>query len=67
MLSLPQALPNVKASIVGCADCVWIRLMSSELNPGEAVVMRNIGGRITPLLGVTPHQYRASFGHTRVR
>jgi carbonic anhydrase len=48
MPSLPQALPNVKAIIIGCAD---MRVDPSDvlgIKLGEAVVMRNIGGRITP-------------------
>jgi carbonic anhydrase len=48
MPSLPQALPNVKAIIIGCA--VW-RVDPAHvlgIKPGEVVVLRNIGGRITP-------------------
>jgi carbonic anhydrase len=48
MPSLPRALPNVKAIIIGCAD---MRVDPEEilgLKLGEAVVIRNIGGRITP-------------------
>ena len=48
MPSLPRALPNVKAVIIGCAD---MRVDPADIlgtKPGEAVVMRNIGGRITP-------------------
>jgi carbonic anhydrase len=48
MPSLPRALPNVKAIIIGCAD---MRVDPSDIlgtKPGEAVVIRNIGGRITP-------------------
>jgi carbonic anhydrase len=48
MPSLPRALPNVKAVIIGCAD---MRVDPADLlgiKLGEAVVMRNIGGRITP-------------------
>ena len=48
MPPLPRALPNVKAIIIGCAD---MRVDPSHvlgIKPGEAVVMRNIGGRITP-------------------
>jgi carbonic anhydrase len=48
MPSLPRSLPNVKAIIIGCAD---MRVDPAQLlgtEPGEAVVMRNIGGRITP-------------------
>jgi carbonic anhydrase len=50
MPSLPRALLNVKAIIIGCAD---MRVDPSDvlgIKPGEAVVMRNIGGRITPEL-----------------
>src|ERR1700678_4138965 len=45
---MPQSLPNVKAVIIGCAD---MRVDPSHvlgIKPGEAVVMRNIGGRVTP-------------------
>ena len=48
MPSLPLAMPNVKAIIIGCAD---MRVDPSHvlgIEPGEAVVIRNIGGRITP-------------------
>jgi carbonic anhydrase len=48
MPSLPQSLPNVRAIIIGCAD---MRVDPSHvlgIKPGEAVVMRNIGGRVTP-------------------
>ena len=48
MPSLPQALPNVKAIIIGCAD---MRVDPADIlgtKPGEAVVIRNIGGRVTP-------------------
>jgi len=48
MPSLPAALPNVKSVIIGCAD---MRLDPAHLfgtKPGEAVVIRNIGGRVTP-------------------
>jgi carbonic anhydrase len=48
MPSLPRSLPNVKAIIIGCAD---MRVDPSDvfgIKPGEAVVIRNIGGRITP-------------------
>ena len=46
--SLPQALPNVKAIIIGCADMRVDPVHILGIKPGEAVVMRNIGGRITP-------------------
>jgi carbonic anhydrase len=48
MPSLPRAMPNVKAFIIGCAD---MRVGPADLfgiKPGEAVIIRNIGGRITP-------------------
>jgi len=46
--SLPRALPNVKAIIIGCADMRVDPAHVLGIKPGEAVVMRNIGGRITP-------------------
>jgi len=45
---LPQALPNVRAIIIGCADMRVDPAHVLGIKPGEAVVMRNIGGRITP-------------------
>src|SRR5580704_11345566 len=48
MPSLPRALPNVKAIVIGCADMRVDPADILGLKPGEAVVMRNIGGRITP-------------------
>jgi carbonic anhydrase len=45
---LPRAMPNVKAIIIGCAD---MRVDPEEIlgiKLGEAVVIRNIGGRINP-------------------
>jgi carbonic anhydrase len=48
MPSLPRALPNVKAIIIGCADMRVDPVHVLGIQPGEAVVMRNIGGRITP-------------------
>jgi len=48
MPSLPQALPNVKAIIIGCADMRVDPVHILGIKPGEAMVMRNIGGRITP-------------------
>jgi carbonic anhydrase len=50
MPSLPRALPNVKATIIGCADMRVDPAHLLGLKPGEAVVIRNIGGRITPVL-----------------
>src|ERR1700677_4779954 len=48
MTSLPQAMPNVKALIIGCADMRVDPAHVLGIKPGEAVVIRNIGGRITP-------------------
>jgi carbonic anhydrase len=48
MPSLPRALPNVKAIIIGCADMRVDPAHVLGITPGEAVVIRNIGGRITP-------------------
>jgi len=48
MPSLPRALPNVRAVIIGCADMRVDPAHVLGIKPGEAVVMRNIGGRVTP-------------------
>ena len=48
MPSLPRALPNVKAIVIGCADMRVDPAYVLGIQPGEAVVIRNIGGRITP-------------------
>jgi carbonic anhydrase len=48
MPSLPRALPEVKAIIIGCADMRVDPAHVLGIKPGEAVVIRNIGGRITP-------------------
>jgi carbonic anhydrase len=48
MPSLPRAMPNVKAIIIGCADMRVDPAHVFGIKPGEAVVVRNIGGRITP-------------------
>ena len=50
MPSLPRALPNVKAIVIGCADMRVDPAHVLGIKSGEAVVMRNIGGRITPAL-----------------
>ena len=42
MPSLPKALPNVKAVVIGCADMRVDPAHLLGLEPGEAVVMRNI-------------------------
>ena len=48
MPALPSALPNVTAIIIGCADMRVDPAHVLGIKPGEAVVIRNIGGRITP-------------------
>jgi carbonic anhydrase len=48
MPSLPRALPNVKAIVIGCADMRVDPVHVLGIKPGEAVVLRNIGGRVTP-------------------
>lgn len=48
MPSLPRALPKVKAILIGCADMRVDPAHVFRMKPGEAVVLRNIGGRITP-------------------
>jgi carbonic anhydrase len=48
MPSLPKALPNVRAIIIGCADMRVDPAHVLGIKPGEAVVIRNIGGRVTP-------------------
>jgi carbonic anhydrase len=48
MPSLPRSLPNVKAIIIGCADMRVDPAHVLGIKPGEALVMRNIGGRVTP-------------------
>jgi carbonic anhydrase len=50
MPSLPRALLNVRAIIIGCADMRVDPADVLGIKPGEAVVIRNIGGRITPEL-----------------
>src|ERR1700745_1559465 len=53
MPSLPQALPNVKAVIIGCADMRVDPAHMLVIKPGEAFVMRNIGGRAAGAVGST--------------
>lgn len=48
MSSLPQSLQTVKAVIIGCADMRVDPVHVLGIKPGEAVVLRNIGGRVTP-------------------
>jgi carbonic anhydrase len=45
---LSKALPNVKAIVIGCADMRVDPAHVLGIRPGEAVVIRNIGGRVTP-------------------
>ena len=47
-MPLPQALLNVRAVIIGCADMRVDPAAVLGVKPGEAVIIRNIGGRITP-------------------
>jgi carbonic anhydrase len=48
MPSLPRALPNVKAIVISCADPRVGPTDVLGIKSGEAVVIRNIGGRVTP-------------------
>jgi carbonic anhydrase len=48
MPSLARATPNVKVFIIGCVDMRSDPAHVLGTKPGEAFVMRNIGGRITP-------------------
>ena len=50
MPSFPRAMPNIKAIIIGCADMRADPAHVLGIKPGEAVVLRNIGGRFTPVL-----------------
>jgi carbonic anhydrase len=50
MPSLPRSLQTLKAVIIGCADMRVDPVQVLGIKPGEAVVMRNIGGRVTPSL-----------------
>lgn len=46
--SLPESLQTLKAVIIGCADMRVDPAHVLGIKPGEAVVLRNIGGRVTP-------------------
>lgn len=46
--SLPEALQTLKAVIIGCADMRVDPVEVLGIESGDAVVMRNIGGRVTP-------------------
>jgi carbonic anhydrase len=48
--SLPDAMLQVKAMIIGCADMRVDPAHVLGIKSGEAVVIRNIGGRVTPVL-----------------
>jgi len=48
MPSLPEAAIHLKAFIIGCADMRVDPAHILGIKPGEALVLRNIGGRITP-------------------
>jgi carbonic anhydrase len=48
MPMLPESLQTLKAVIIGCADMRVDPAYVLGIKPGEAVVMRNIGGRVTP-------------------
>jgi carbonic anhydrase len=50
MPSLPDAMPDVKGMIIGCADMRVDPAHVLGIKLGEAVVIRNIGGRVTPVL-----------------
>ncbi|WP_433972083.1 carbonic anhydrase [Tunturiibacter lichenicola] len=50
MPSLPLATPNLKATIIGCADMRVDPAHVLGIKQGEALVIRNIGGRITPVV-----------------
>jgi carbonic anhydrase len=46
--AMAKAMPNVKAIIIGCADMRVDPAHLLGIKLGEAVVIRNIGGRVTP-------------------
>jgi carbonic anhydrase len=48
MPSLPRSLQTLRAVIIGCADMRVDPAHVLGIEPGEAVVLRNIGGRVTP-------------------
>jgi carbonic anhydrase len=45
---LPQSLQTLKAVIIGCGDMRVDPAHVLGIEPNEAVIMRNIGGRVTP-------------------
>jgi carbonic anhydrase len=48
MPPLPQSLQTLKAVIIGCADMRVDPAHVLGIEPNEAVIMRNIAGRVTP-------------------
>ena len=48
--SLGETLPTVKALIIGCADMRVDPALLLGLKDGEAVVLRDIGGRVAPTI-----------------
>jgi carbonic anhydrase len=48
--SLPDAMLEVKGMIIGCADMRVDPAHVLGIKSGEHVVLRNIGGRVTPVL-----------------
>jgi len=48
MPTLPQATPYVKAMIIGCVDMRVDPAHVLGIQSGEALVLRNVGGRINP-------------------
>jgi carbonic anhydrase len=50
MPSFLRAMPNVKAIVICCADMRADPAHVLGIKPGEAVVLRNIGGRFTPVV-----------------
>src|SRR5580704_5210546 len=50
MPSLAKATPNLKAFILSCVDMRVDPAHILGIKPGEAIVLRNVGGRVTPVL-----------------
>jgi hypothetical protein len=65
MPSLPQALPNARAIIFARADMRVDSAHVPGIKSGEAVVMRNIGRRITPPRRYAPPLRRFFWAHSR--
>ena len=47
---LPQSLQTLKAIVIGCADMRVDPVHVLGIEPNEAVIFRNLGGRVTPRL-----------------